>query len=62
MERPPEPTDLEEEFAEQESPIPITRQELVEIIRSVLSEPGIMRPSSSATAIEDGAPTYNDRR
>ena len=52
METPPVPIDraLEEEFAEQGRPNPITRQELAEIIRSVLQEPGMMGPSISATS------------
>lgn len=74
METPPLPLDriLEEEFADLERPTPTTRKELAKFIRSVLQEPGIMRPSAaeangclptkqqSAGAIEDGAPTHND--
>ena len=59
METPPVPIDraLEEEFAEQERPNPITRQELAEIIRSVLQEPGMMGPSISAASAAE--PTAN---
>ena len=64
METPTVPIDriLEEEFADLERPTPITRQELAEIIRSVLQEPGIMRPSTSAAEPTDASLRNNNLR